>query len=480
MLPILLIHGYSSEGSNSTVEEIYGTLPNDLRKEFGDENVLELNLSRWISLNNGITIDDISFAMNRALEQKYPNLLNSGFNVIIHSTGALVVRNWIKNFSGKPSSIHNLIHLAGANFGSGLAHIGQGQLARWGRLIFQGTGQGTQVLNELEFGSSKTLDMHLHFLQPTNSMYQDYQVQEFCLIGSQTLGMLRLIPIPYLKEDSSDSTVRTSAGNLNFNYITVKPISDAFSLSSQKTKKIINKRLDNISFDDIHYESDLTHLSSNRENVPFSVIFETAHFGGDIGIVTGTENRQELLPLIKIALETPYDIDAYRKTEHIFLENHQKTFSRATELSSILGWNKQQQYEAHAQVIFRIRDQYGNDVENFDITFRSENEETGVEKLEKMIEDKHINKTNKGIITFYFRTEKFENGKWLTRLADIKPVNVEVTGYEPLSGDISYLPMNFLLNSEQLQQVIQSFKTTIVDIELVRLPSEKVFIIYKQ
>ena len=38
MKPILLIHGYSSEGKNTRVEDIYGTLPAELRKAFGAAN----------------------------------------------------------------------------------------------------------------------------------------------------------------------------------------------------------------------------------------------------------------------------------------------------------------------------------------------------------------------------------------------------------------------------------------------------------
>ena len=224
MLPIVLIHGYSSEGADTTAAAIYGDLPKRLRLAFGDDAVMEVNLSRWISLSDGVSIDDISFAMNRALKStRLQSLLSTGFNAIIHSTGALVVRNWVKSYGRKPCPLHNLVHLAGANFGSGLAHIGKGQAARWGRLIFQGVGRGVRVLHELEFGALKTLDMHMHFLSAGNDMYDDYQVQEFCIVGSQTLGFLRAVPIRYVKEDSADNTVRTSAGNLNFNYLQVAP-----------------------------------------------------------------------------------------------------------------------------------------------------------------------------------------------------------------------------------------------------------------
>ena len=135
---------------------------------------------------------------------------------------------------GIGAAVENLVHLAGAHFGSGLAHVGKGQLTRWARLLALHTGSGTQVLDELLFGSWKSLDLAQHFLAPNKDMFNDYQVQEFCIIGSQIPKLLRAIPIRYIKEDSSDNTVRTSAGNLNFSYVSVTPKPSAFTLSLRK------------------------------------------------------------------------------------------------------------------------------------------------------------------------------------------------------------------------------------------------------
>ncbi len=482
MDPILLIHGYSSEGKDSKVKDIYGSLPAELRKLYGRQNVKEINLSRWISLSDGVTLDDVSFAMDRALKFYHPELLKNGFHVIIHSTGALVVRNWIRKFSPKPSPINNLIHLAGANFGSGLAHIGKGQLSRWGRLIFSGTGRGVQVLNELEFGSWKTLDMHLHFLQPGNDMINDYQVQEFCIIGSQTLDFLRPIPIRYVKEDSADNTVRTSAANLNFNYISVKPKPRALKLRKQALKTLIDKRLDNVQFNDINYDYDLSCLCQNRTQVPFAVVYETAHFGGDIGIVSGTKNRTAVMPLIKQGLNTRVGASYYQKTVEQYRKAMAKTFERAAKLkSNIFEWNKQEQYEGHAQLIFRIKDQFQKSVEHFDVRFNSMPKNNNQPRLEKMIEDQHIHEKDKGSQTFYLRTQKFDskNKTWKDQLADIAEMDVEITGLEAESSDISYVPMNLHLSSDDIRAILQSFRTTIIDITLVRLPSEHVFEITK-
>ncbi|MDQ6955267.1 MAG: alpha/beta hydrolase [Mariprofundaceae bacterium] len=480
MKPILLIHGYSAEGKNTSVAKIYGRLPAHLKQEFGDSAVVELDLSRWISLSDGISLDDVSFAMQRALKKDFPHLLQNGFHVVIHSTGALVVRNWIRQFSPKPSPIHNLIYLAGANFGSGLAHIGQGQLARWGRLIFNGTGRGMKVLNELEFGSWKTIDLHRSFLEDGNNMYQDYQIQEFCLNGSQTLPALRLIPIRYIKEDSSDNTVRTSSCNLNFNYISVRSNDSGKELCKQTVAALVRKRLANRKVNHDHYHYDLSQLCENRARIPFAVLYETAHFGEDIGIVDGHGNRQQVIPLVSAALNANYDLAEYQTIEATFQQASEASFEQAAQLDgSLLEWDKQLQYEGHAQLIFRLKDQFGQPVEHFDITMNSGSKKKNSNRLEDMIEDKHSNNRDKGTITFYLRTQKFNDPHWLELLDKVAATAVEITGYEALSSDIDYIPLTISLSPDQIKRAVQSFRTTIFDIEFMRLPSEKVFAISK-
>jgi hypothetical protein len=105
---------------------------------------------------------------------------------------------------------------AGANFGSGWAIIGEGQVARWGRYVFEhGAQRGAKVLEALELGSSQTLDVHLHFIEHGNRMLEDYLVQEYILVGTQADPEWFTIPVRYAKEDGSDGTVRVSGSNLS-------------------------------------------------------------------------------------------------------------------------------------------------------------------------------------------------------------------------------------------------------------------------
>jgi hypothetical protein len=389
MRPIVLVHGYSTEGKDSSVEEIYGTLPADLRHLFGPDVIQEINLARWISLSDGTSLDDVSFALERALRSPaHVHLLETRFHTVIHSTGALVVRNWMRLFPRRPSPIENLVHLAGANFGSGLVHVAQGELARWTRVL-QGVDRGLRVLNELELGAWKTLDLHLHFLQDHSRIYEDYRVQEFCAIGSQTLGFLRVVPIRYVKEDSADCTVRTSAGNLNFNYVTVEPKPEALDLSVSQVRERIQRRLDDQRIPMELYRFGLSRLASTRREIPFAVLYETAHIGSDLGIVKGAKTREQVLPLVQEALDTPYDENAYRQVAVNWAQVTRRTQARAGKLTrNPIDWNIHRQYEGHSQLIFRVRDQYGLDVEHCDITFKS-NRQKQRTRLEKMIEDRH-------------------------------------------------------------------------------------------
>ena len=483
MLPVLLIHGYSSEGKDATVDKIYGTLRDELTNKLGASSVKELDLSRWISLSDGISLDDVSLAMDRALRTDHADLLTSGFHVIIHSTGALVCRNWIKKFSPKPSPIQNLIHLAGANFGSGLAHIGQGQLARWGRHLAVGTGCGFRILTELEFGCWKTLDLHLHFLQESSRMVQDYQVQEFCIIGSQIPDLFRVAPIRYIKEDSSDCTVRTSGGNLNFNYLAIRPTADALTLPHSKLTGLVEQRLSGrrVTGSGRYYQIERAVLSGDGTvpEIPFSIPYEIAHSGAEIGIVTGKKNRAGLLSLIQQALKTPLDPQLYAAAAQSFRPEQEQAFEKVTTLSaSLTEWNPQEQYEGHAQLIFRIRDQQGLPVEHFDVFLNSADQPKTV-KLESMIEDKHCNKRDPGTITFYLRTQQFNKRSktWQERLKTVAPLSLEITGEEPSASEITYLPLSLNLTTGQIQSMVKTFQTTVIDVVLVRLPSPDVFTI---
>ncbi|MGV8364783.1 alpha/beta hydrolase, partial [Pseudomonas aeruginosa] len=76
-------------------------------------------------------------------------------DVVVHSTGALVLRDWLtRHFDPASAPVKRFLMLAPANFGSPLAHKGRSFIGRvlkgWNRFVGQ---TGTQVLKGLELGS---------------------------------------------------------------------------------------------------------------------------------------------------------------------------------------------------------------------------------------------------------------------------------------------------------------------------------------
>jgi hypothetical protein len=485
--PIVLIHGYSAESRQTTAQaiaSIYGTLPRALRDAYGRNAVVEIDLSRYVTLEDGVTLDDISRALDRALHDGFPRLLEGPFHVVAHSTGALVIRNWIRRFSPKPAPIRNLVYLAGASFGSGWAHIAKGQLAKWARRVFQGGAErGLLVLDSLELGSDWTLDLHLAFLGSGATMARDYKVQEFVVVGTQADAEWFALPIRYAKEDGSDGVVRVSGSNLNFHYLRFGPTGEALSLDWRSAAGELDRHLRRSGTRRPFYEIKEASRPglAGRPEIPLAIPYGCAHSGEKMGVVTGSEPREQVLRLLRQALEARPGQGSGRVAA--FRQETEETYRRALAGQAPSWWRKwisepRAQYDPHAQVIFRIRDQDRRPVANFDIFFDSiQGRRDSSLPMRELFEDKHVNSLSPNILTFYLRTDAFSaaEGKWLPRIPRVNGCFLEVSAVEPQTGEILYLPMRFEFTASQLATWIQGHRTTLVDVDLLRLPSPKIF-----
>lgn len=485
MEPILLIHGYGSEAGTTTarasVASIYGDLPNWLRREYGGRSVFHLDLARYISLEDGIGIDDISRAMDRALTTDFRHLLDRTFHVVIHSTGALVVRNWIRLCAPTRQPIRNLVYLAGANFGSGWAHVGSNRLARWGREVFTGAEAGVRVLEALELGSSATLDLHLRFLESGQTML-DHGVRESVIIGSQASPRWFEFPIRYAKEDGSDGVVRVSGANLNFSHARYEATAAGHKVTTQQVLRARSGRRLPPSADDYYtrVEASIPGVG-NREAIPFAIPYNTAHSGKEYGIVSGSRNRDQVHELIKQALEVR-NVTQWRDLRQTFELATTETMDQARTASlgglfgNLKGWTRQAQYDAHSQVIVRLFDQDDRPVTDYDIYFGRPQDASDRRDIAELIVDTHRNHASKNVITFFLRMTRWNrNDDWDDELDDVDGVVLEIQGNEPQTDDIQYLPFRLQLDKGALRKWIIPHTTTLVDIQMLRIPSSDVF-----
>jgi len=484
--PLLLLHGFGAESKTSKDESIkksYEDLTERLKSMHQEFEIHEINLTRWLSLDDGVGLTDVSRAFQRALEDdQYEHLMQTGCDVFTHSTGALVVRDWIRRYSPKPCKINKIIHFAPALFGSGLAHVGRVQLARWGRYIFQGTPPGEAFLNTLEFGTHPTLDLHLHFLQEGNSMIDDYKVREYSIIGSQVPKKFRQVPVRYLKEDGSDCTVRVPAANPNFIYLKVDPNQAAQDLSFKTVKSRQKQSIRAHLRDDPYYDITVKSFpeGEGREVAPFGIPFQTAHIQKR-GLFSGEDAWGEVFPFLESALNGTTTSAGYRRVGQEFSDLTDQTYDKAKQLrGELLEWNPKLQYEPHAMLVFRVRDQDGKPVEDVDINFETKGARRSDQEFSKLIEHTHGNKQYSGTFTFFLRVGRFvEEGDEIRvddRLQHLKEVSLEITAQEPKSKDnIVYLPLRVDFSPEQIQEIIRPHGTTVVDINLSRVPSNDVF-----
>jgi hypothetical protein len=163
---VLLIHGYSASGEDF--------LPWRKALEARGITPTEIEVANYVSLNNEVTIKDLGEAFDRALRfTNFPDRSRGDdwtFDAIVHSTGMLVLRQWLTSdpyLPGDPRSrvrrLKHLVGLAPATFGSPQARKGRS----WLGALVKGDKQlgpdflnaGDEVLDGLELASKYTWDL---------------------------------------------------------------------------------------------------------------------------------------------------------------------------------------------------------------------------------------------------------------------------------------------------------------------------------
>ena len=216
--PIVLVHGYSDEGQSFTKwRDVLG---------LGGDSATTIHLGNYVSLSNEVSVKDIAEGFDRALRDAHLTE-DQPFDAIVHSTGMLVVREWLAGTIGtkerpelaqqRQARLKHLIGLAPATFGSPMAHKGRS----WLGAIFKGGKQpgpdfmeaGDQVLRALELGSAYTWDLaHRDFLaDPAVYGRSAATPYPFVFIGLKDYGWLKRS----VTEPGTDGTVRWAGTGFN-------------------------------------------------------------------------------------------------------------------------------------------------------------------------------------------------------------------------------------------------------------------------
>lgn len=209
---VVIIHGWSD--TSSSFEPLARYL-----HQHGFEAV-PIWLGDYLSMEDDVRVEDVG----RRLQDVVTDYLADGrltapFDMIVHSTGGLVARQWVSTFynEGKCPA-RRLLMLAPANFGSVLANMGRSFIGRvtkgWGNWFET----GESMLHALELASRYQYDLARRDLfapegaGPSPSPYGSDKVWPFVITGTHPYpGKLRAI----VNENGGDGTVRVAAANLN-------------------------------------------------------------------------------------------------------------------------------------------------------------------------------------------------------------------------------------------------------------------------
>lgn len=213
-MDVILVHGY-----NVTSTRTYGVLPQRL-KDAG-HSVQDVHLSKYVTLDDGISMPDLIRAFDAALRDLYgASFGNKKFACVTHSTGALVVRAWADQRFGSAVAklpISHLIMLAPPNNGSRLAELGKSRLSRLRSLV--GIEPGLLILDALELGSRFQWDLNSAWMN--GKLVSAANFFPFVIAGQWIDHKLWDAIIPATYERGSDGVVRAASANLNMQKITV-------------------------------------------------------------------------------------------------------------------------------------------------------------------------------------------------------------------------------------------------------------------
>ena len=210
---VLIIHGWSDTSTS------FRPLANFLGSHGYQPKLLWLG--DYISRDDDIGVEDVAKRMAEVIDEMLARRdLDASFDMIVHSTGGLVARQWlVHRYAGcaEQCPVKRLIMLAPANFGSKLAATGKSLLGRVVKGYDNWFQSGKAMLDDLELASpfQWRLAQRDVLVAPggdSTRYYGSDRVWPFVIVGSHPYAsLLRQI----VNEDGSDGTVRVCAANLN-------------------------------------------------------------------------------------------------------------------------------------------------------------------------------------------------------------------------------------------------------------------------
>jgi len=468
--PILIIHGWSDNYHS------FEPLKQLLKPQNTVSSISDIWLGDYESMQDNVSFDDLAQGLQERIDdlvsQHKISLTPYSLDIIVHSTGGPVVRNWLSHYlldvcKGDLTQcpVRHLIMLAPANFGSRLAAQGKSALAK----LFKGGLEngfqtGRTILEGLELGSPFLWELAERDLFSEKKLYPceaDKGPFVFILSGTETYSKLKGLVAKGASEPGSDGTIRAASASL-----------------------------DSIKLEINYNESTKAHIIavSQHNDAPVFKLLEGLNHST---IVPDAEANQQhpTLAIIKDCLAIK------NATEH-----QQLRFKYLRENNAL--YQKPGFVNRYQQVIVRVQDNLKNAVVDYRLDFHVINDEcapsswqkqdipTQLEKyahytaemIEKVISDVHKHSIDESYRTFFINIDAYEALIDELNSVEGKPyIAINLDAMPPVPGvsyrtdEFKYAPLNKLFTDNTGKHFFKENTTTLIDITLQLTVANNVF-----
>ena len=403
--PIVFIHGYSAQGK--AFHPLRDALIADCkqRKNIEIDPVIDVDICTYVSLNNEVTITDIAEGLDRAF-RNHPKLKDDTqeFDVIVHSTGMLVIRAWLANkgaamiTNSRLKRLKHLVGIAPATWGSPQASQGRtflGALVKGNRNIGPDfLNAGDKVLQGLELGSSFTWNLAHQDLLGAQPFYDKGPDTPFVSIFIGNRGYQGVDSVA--NSPGSDGTVRWSGCALNTRKITL----DLTRIPLDRDGK--NQRYS------------ITPFVGSRADIPMIALDDRDHSSS---IAEPLPGMVELISdFLEVGDEAAYDDWLGRAREfgeparQVMLDNPMKGTTLGekaiTFFEHMMGGDAEEPLDGWQQFVVHAIDSHGNGVNDYFLEVLQEDEQGNLTSCQKILSDVHAYGVDASFRCFHVRLPK--------------------------------------------------------------------------
>ncbi|SHI72850.1 esterase/lipase family protein [Halodesulfovibrio aestuarii] len=428
-MKLLFVHGW-----NVTSFDSYGELPDALKISAPPELSIEtedLFLGRYINFDDEITLEDVARAFNKA---RLDVVGKEEFSCITHSTGGPVIRLWMHLYYGSNGfsncPLKHLVMLAPANHGSALAALGKKRLVRFAKELFKGVEQGIQLLRWLQLGSNEQRELNMAWLDysPENS-----DCYSFVLTGETIDNSFYDFINSYLVEPGSDGVIRICSANMNYQYVELIQNNDPELIGFDGKKIALLSPVRGI---------------VQSPSTPLAIIPEASHSGTAFGIMRNVKRNEpvvsRILDCLKVASRQDY-------------ENITHDFNAQLQLN-------QETTDKFSMLIFRIRDDRGNIIEDFDMLLLAGESYRPDMLPQGFFQDRQYNKQSGALVYYINHSQMGEESHFGIRI-----------NARPDVGFCRYVPIEFRSNGYAVHDILKPNQTMLIDVVLKRIVDDETF-----